>query len=142
MIYGTLIAIFTNSKIKNQFKLGVTCVTCLNNRVSLLSWLDGHRTTSALSANFFSSNVEIFIPLEVYTYVVTACLILLATFSCSVVAAIFKSLRLKMAATVMTVEFGTIHHYSSLEENSEALLVQFFEQMQKSTDHYVNYGLE
>ena len=27
-----------------------------------------------------------------------------------------------MAATVMTVEFGTIHHYSSLEENSEASL--------------------
>ena len=25
-------------------------------------------------------------------------------------AAIFKSLHLKMAATVMTVEFGTIHH--------------------------------
>ena len=36
------------------------------------------------------------------------------------VAAIFKSL--KMAATVMTVEFGTIHHYSSLEENYEACL--------------------
>ena len=33
-----------------------------------------------------------------------------------------------MAATVMTVEFGTIHIYSSLEENSEALFVQFFEQ--------------
>ena len=30
-----------------------------------------------------------------------------------------------MAATVMTVEFGTIHHYSSLEENSEACQVQF-----------------
>ena len=27
-----------------------------------------------------------------------------------------------MAATVMTVEFGTIHHYSSLEKNSEACL--------------------
>ena len=27
-----------------------------------------------------------------------------------------------MAATVITVEFGTIHHYSSLEENSEAYL--------------------
>ena len=37
-------------------------------------------------------------------------------------AAIFKSLLLKMAATVMTVEFGTIPHYSSLEENSEACL--------------------
>ena len=28
-----------------------------------------------------------------------------------------------MAATVITVEFGTIHHYSSLEENSEACLL-------------------
>ena len=27
-----------------------------------------------------------------------------------------------MAATVMTVEFGTIRHYSSLEETSEACL--------------------
>ena len=34
----------------------------------------------------------------------------------------FKSLLLKMAATVMTVEFGTIHHYSSVEKNSEACL--------------------
>ena len=37
-------------------------------------------------------------------------------------AVIFKSLLLKMAATVMAVEFGNIHHYSSLEENSEACL--------------------
>ena len=37
-------------------------------------------------------------------------------------AASFKSLNLKMASTVMTVEFGTIHRYSSLEENSEACL--------------------
>ena len=34
-------------------------------------------------------------------------------------------------AIVMTVEFGTIHHYSSLEENSEAFFAQFFEQIQK-----------
>ena len=27
-----------------------------------------------------------------------------------------------MAATVMTGEFGTIHHYSSLEETSEVCL--------------------
>ena len=39
----------------------------------------------------------------------------------------------------MTIEFGTIHHYSSLEENSDAcLFVQFFEQIQKLTEHYVN----
>ena len=39
------------------------------------------------------------------------------------VAAIFEiSLLLKMAATVMTVEFGTVHRYSSLEKNSEVYL--------------------
>ena len=38
-----------------------------------------------------------------------------------------------MVATVMTVEFGTIHHYSSLEENSEACFEQFYEQIQKLT---------
>ena len=37
-------------------------------------------------------------------------------------AIIFKSLLWKIAATIMTVEFGTIHHYSSLEENSVACL--------------------
>ena len=36
-----------------------------------------------------------------------------------------------MAATVMTVEFGTIHHYSILEENSEACLCS-------SMDRYKN----
>ena len=36
--------------------------------------------------------------------------------------AIFKSQLLKMAATVMTAEFGTIHYFSSLEEYSEACL--------------------
>ena len=46
-----------------------------------------------------------------------------------------------MAATVMTVEFGTIHHYSSLEGNFEAFSVQLFEQIQKLTEHYVNYDI-
>ena len=41
--------------------------------------LKGHRTTSASSPDFFSKKVEIFIPLEVYTYEVTACSILFAT---------------------------------------------------------------
>ena len=31
----------------------------------------------------------------------------------------------------MTVEFGIIHHYSSLEENNKSLFVQLFEQIQK-----------
>ena len=41
-----------------------------------------------------------------------------------------------MAATVMTVEFCTIRHYSSLEEKFWSLFVQFFEQTQKLTEHY------
>ena len=53
-------------------------------------------------------------------------------------AAIFKSLLLKMAATVMTVEFDTSHHYSSLEENSEACLCSSLN-IQKLTEHYVSY---
>ena len=47
-------------------------------------------------------------------------------------AAIFKSLLLKMAATVMTVEFGTIHHFSSLEENSEACLCSSLNRYKKN----------
>ena len=35
-------------------------------------------------------------------------------------AAMFKSRLLKIAATVMTAEFGTINYYSSLKEYSEA----------------------
>ena len=46
-----------------------------------------------------------------------------------------------MAATVMTVEFGTIHHYSSLEV--WGLFVQFFDfgQIQKLTEYYVNWHI-
>ena len=39
-----------------------------------------------------------------------------------------------MTATVMTVEFGTIHHYSSLEENSEVCVVLW-------TDTKINWTL-
>ena len=56
-------------------------------------------------------------------------------------AAIFKSLLLKMAATVMTAEFDTIYHYSSLEEKFWSLFVQFFEQVQILTEHYVDYDI-
>ena len=45
-----------------------------------------------------------------------------------------------MAATVMTVEFGTIHHYSSLEENPEACLSSSLNRYKK-TEHYVNYDI-
>ena len=105
--------------------------------------LKGHLTTSASSPIFFFKKVEIFIPLEVYTYVVTACLILLVTSTYEdmwifLVAAIFKSLLLKVAATVMTVEFGTSHHYSRI---LKLQFVQFFEQIQKLTEHFVNYDI-
>ena len=43
-----------------------------------------------------------------------------------------------MAATVMTVEFGTIHHYSSLEENSEACLCSSLNRYKKLIEYYVN----
>ena len=46
-----------------------------------------------------------------------------------------------MAATVMTVEFGTINHFSSLEESSEVLFVQFFKQIQKLIENKVNYNI-
>ena len=53
-------------------------------------------------------------------------------------AAIFKSLLLKMGATVMTVEFGTIHHSG---KKIWSLFKQFFEHIQKLTEHYVNYDI-
>ena len=46
-----------------------------------------------------------------------------------------------MAATVMTVEFGTIHHYSRLRGKFWSLFVQFFEQIQKLTEHYIKYDI-
>ena len=72
---------------------------------------------------FFKQSWDFCTLRSIYLDVVTACSILLATstqlqrymFS----AAIFWSPLLKMAAIVMTVEFGNINHYSSLEENSE-----------------------
>ena len=65
-----------------------------------------------------------------YTYVLTACLILLnlqlqlgyKDIAVFLQQPFFKSRLLKMAATVMTVECGTFHHYSCLEENSETCL--------------------
>ena len=46
-----------------------------------------------------------------------------------------------MAATVMTVEFGSIHHHSSLEENSEACLCSSLNKIQNFSEHYVNYDI-
>ena len=43
-----------------------------------------------------------------------------------------------MAATVMTVEFGTIHQSGG---KFWSLFVQFFENIQKFTEHYVNYDI-
>ena len=44
-----------------------------------------------------------------------------------------------MAATVMTV-FGTIQHYSSFEENSEACLCSSWTD-KKLSEHNVNYDI-
>ena len=44
----------------------------------------------------------------------------------------------------MTVEFGLTHHFSNLDENSEVCLCSFFEhvkQIQKLTEHFVNYDI-
>ena len=72
-----------------------------NNNDSIKGALDNF----SLIPQFFFKKVQIFIPLEVYTYVVTACSILLnykdVWFFLSV--AIFKSRLPKMAATVMAV---------------------------------------
>ena len=46
-------------------------------------------------------------------------------------AVIFKSLFLKMAATVTTVEFGIIQHYPSLEDNSEVCLCSSLNRFKK-----------
>ena len=46
-----------------------------------------------------------------------------------------------MAATVMTVEFGTVHRYSSLEENSEASLCSFWTETKINWTLNVNYGI-
>ena len=40
--------------------------------------------------------------------------------------------------TVITVEFGTIHHHSSLEGNYEACLCMFLDRYKKITEYYVN----
>ena len=65
-------------------------------------------------------------PGEVYSCIETACQFLQDILS-FLLAAIFESRLLKTAATVMTVEFYTSHHNSSLEENSEAFLLNSFD---------------
>ena len=46
-----------------------------------------------------------------------------------------------MTATVMTVEFGTIHHYSSLEENSKACLCSSLNKYKNLLNINVNYDI-
>ena len=46
-----------------------------------------------------------------------------------------------MVATFIAVEFGTINHYSSLEENSEACLCSLLDRYKKLTEHCVNYDI-
>ena len=84
----------------------------------------------SLIPRFFKKKVEIglFIPLEVYVsmqYFMLDCTCnfnLITKILCELFLhrPFLKVYLLKMAATAMTVEFGTIHHYSSLQENSEA----------------------
>ena len=112
-------------------------------RHPLIYILKGALDNFNLIPRFFSKKVEIFIPLEVYPYVVTACSILLATstqlqryLNFYFRPAIFKSRLLKTAATVVTVEFDTIHHYSSLEENFEFFLCSSLDRYKKLTEQY------
>ena len=56
-------------------------------------------------------------------------------------AAIFKSRHLKMATTVMTVEFGTIQDHSSLEDIFEACLCISLNRYKQINDHCVNYDI-
>ena len=46
-----------------------------------------------------------------------------------------------MVATAMTGEFGTIHHYYESARKFWSLFLQFFEQIHKLTEHYVNYDI-
>ena len=71
-------------------------------------FLKGYWTTSALSLDFFFQKSWDFYTIKVFTYVVITCSILLEYFNS--VTKIYNFL--KMAAPVMTVESGTIHHYS------------------------------
>ena len=52
---------------------------CLHSFVFYRVCIKGALDNFSLIPRFFFKKVEIFIPLEVYTYVVTACSILLAT---------------------------------------------------------------
>ena len=76
---------------------------------------------------FFQKSWDLYTIRCVYLY--SDCMILLANLNLikkihefSLQRPFSKSLLLKMAAMVMIIEFGTIHHYSSLEEISEACL--------------------
>ena len=94
----------------------------------LIHNLKGHWTTSASSPIFFQKSWDFYIIRSVY--LCSDCMLNLTCSFNSVTkiyafflsVAIFKSRLLKMVATVMTAEFGTIHYYSSLEEYSEACL--------------------
>ena len=109
-------------------------------------FLKGHWTTSASCPHFFSKKVFFFCffytIISVYLCTDFIWLILLATSThlqrymkpgCEVflLVANFQSCLLKMAATVMTIEYGTIHHYYSLEQISGACLCS-------SLDRYKN----
>ena len=75
----TTVCIFREWSIKYAMKFMILLCFVWNDQSVLFSLkkakrsLKGHWTTSASSTIFFFKKVEIFISLEVYTYVVTAC---------------------------------------------------------------------
>ena len=95
----------------------------------LLTSLKEHWTTSASSPRFFFKKVEIFIPLEVYTYVMTACSIFLSTSTQlqRYMTFCFSNHFLKWLLLSWLLNLAPSHHYSSLEENSEACLCSSLE---------------
>ena len=46
-----------------------------------------------------------------------------------------------MAASVMTVEFGTIHHYSSLEKILKHVCAVLWTDTKNLPEYYVNYDI-
>ena len=99
-----------------------------DNDCAINIWMT-HWTNSASSPNFFQKNWDFYTIRSVYLcsdcMLNLSCNFNLITKICDffLAAAIFKSLLLNMADTIITdIEFGTIHHDSSLEANSETCL--------------------
>ena len=113
-------------------------IVSLQYYISVVS-LKGHWTTSASSPDFFQKSWDFHTIRSVYL-----CSDCMPNLTCNfnLITKICEFFfQRQMAATVMTVEFGTIHHYSRLEENSEACLCSSLNRYNKLTKHYVNYDI-